>query len=433
MSGPLAAAPGLCTPVVPHPVSAPARPAQLGIGARHSTTVQHSCGRPGVLSVVGASAAVLMAKRVGRMGRQRRRVPRHRVVLHRVGLHACSAGRSASRHLVTRSASEPQEDGASASWWSTRGLRKSLEAAVYSAKSALLGAEWLPDHVQVSASEQLDGLQEDVTKGLENIEASLDRQVEEVQQSVAELESNSFETLADARGAVESTLSSITQLAADTSQEDEAADALPVVPAIEGKNCKLHLEVSPQKAAASMGEPAVEQYMALPMHDLAPDVLKKYYAKGFKADLEVRPLADSTENFEMTIPAVTLTLPLATIENRAVNVELHCRNASKKNGDFTEKGHFDVVLADGKDICQVKLGFLGNYPISAAGWGRTYIGWEHETIQTHMEGDCGIQLMQVPGLRSVMEYFARTTLREAMEDTAGILATSASSAEGAQQ
>jgi len=333
-----------------------------------------------------------------------------------------------ARHVCRALAIQPesadapdvQPDEETTPFWSTKHLQNAVSAAVFSAKSALLGAEWLPSDVQTTATERLENVRDDVNQGLEDIEANLADQVGEIQQSVADIEANSFDTLSDARAAVESTVAAISG-----EEATEADFALPVVPAIQDTNCQLKLQVTPQRARASQ-EQAVEQFMTKPMQEIAPALLSEYYAKIFKADLKVREVDAGAGQYELTIPAVTLSLPLATIASRAVDVQLHCSNAPKKDGEYMERGHFDVILQDGKDICEVKLGFpfFTNYPISAAGWGRTSLGWEHEEVLTQLEGDCGIQLMQVPGLRSVMEYFARNTLREAMADNAAILAKS---------
>mmetsp|Transcript_47960 Transcript_47960/g.111915 ORF Transcript_47960/g.111915 Transcript_47960/m.111915 type:complete len:407 (-) Transcript_47960:283-1503(-) len=309
---------------------------------------------------------------------------------------------------------QSQQDGEPAQ--NRAGLRDSIEAAMYSAKAAVIGAENIPSEAMQARLERGRKAQQ---LGAQEI---IQRPHHGVCESLAEVERNSFQAVAAAEAGM-------TSLGIAGQEHLELDLSPPRMPDMTGANYQLHLSSVPQSAKSSTAA-GVEQLMSLPVLDIATVMLRQYFSRLFQKEVEVTPSANVEGKYFVAVPSVSLDLPLAKVVSRAVTVEMTCQSTNRRMvRDFSERGHFDVVLADGKDICEIKLGFpfRTSHSISASAWGRTAIGWRGQSIQLQVEGDAGIRLLKVPGLRSVVEYFARHTLNEAVRDGATILAGAADS------
>mmetsp|Transcript_26395 Transcript_26395/g.48245 ORF Transcript_26395/g.48245 Transcript_26395/m.48245 type:complete len:418 (+) Transcript_26395:40-1293(+) len=331
-------------------------------------------------------------------------------MLHRHGSSRRRTGRQGWSLLQSQPDGQPAQNRA--------GLRDSLEAAVFSAKAAVIGTESTPTEVEPLRDQTELEEKEGQVPQRGAAASTQERPHLGVCEAVAEVERNSFQAVAAAEAAI-----------GHAAQEPLELDlSPPQMPDMSGANYLLHLSSVPQ-SAKSCTAAGVQQLMSLPVQDIATVMLREYFSRLFQKEVEVTPMTDVAGKYVVAVPSVTLDLPLAKVVSRPVTVEMTCQSTNRTVRDFSERGHFDVVLADGKDICEIKLGFpfRTSHSISASAWGRTAIGWRGKSIQLQVEGDAGIRLLKVPGLRSVVEYFARHTLNEAVRDGAAILAGAADS------
>merc|ERR1719410_2528042 len=71
-----------------------------------------------------------------------------------------------------------------------------------------------------------------------------------------------------------------------------------------------------------------------------------------------------------------------------------------------------MVLQNGEDLITVELrfgfGMKKTFAISAAGWSRSKVGWEGNSVMVSNVVEIGLQLPKVPGLSSIMEFFVKS-------------------------
>mmetsp|Transcript_31956 Transcript_31956/g.74838 ORF Transcript_31956/g.74838 Transcript_31956/m.74838 type:complete len:441 (+) Transcript_31956:107-1429(+) len=305
-----------------------------------------------------------------------------------------------------------------------KSLRDALEAAAFSAKSALVGVEWADSSSSQdpAVSGHLRTKADRSSKSVKSVESGL-RARGAVGQAFAKVEDNSFEAVAAAEKAISLTSLGEGQQSQASIEVVQNETEKPELPAMEGVNYFLRLSAGPKSHNAEEVA-GVDLLMSQSVPRIAELMLQGYFRKLFRKSVRVRPVDVRAGTYDVEVPSIRLNLPFATVTSRPVTVAMTCKDMRRTDGSLCERGYFDVVLEDGKDICCIQLGFpfQTSYFISAAAWGRTAIGWQGQSIQLQVEGDAGIRLLRVPGLRSVIEYFARVTLNEAVKDGARILA-----------
>lgn len=316
---------------------------------------------------------------------------------------AARASHDAKDEAVTPEGDGDADEGDEAEWPIYQAVRASVWSATNSALGAVLGEAWY--------------------KPVQETAAAMQEQAAAFQ-----------ERAGAAAGAVGSAVVSAEASAGASRNEEAKASwaavdgAFPEAPGMDAMNCCLHIAVPPQNSPAAKAQSTgVEQFMEQDLGELVVGMVTSYAKKYLEIDAVVTTVDAQQGLYKMRVPPLTYNLPLGTVITKEGLVNIYCSDTGTKEGDYTERGRVDLVLQDGEDMCLVKLGFpfFSDFSISAAGWGRTYIGWEGETVRLQADSEAGVKLMDVPGLWSFMECFIRSSFDSAARDCCTTLAAAA--------
>jgi len=214
------------------------------------------------------------------------------------------------------------------------------------------------------------------------------------------------------------------QKATDPSDEEpilsEEELPLPNAPGMDEANLIVNVETDPKyEEAVSSQAAGVQRLMACPRHK----ILGLMARDGW----QVHPIDKSEGLFELVLPPVEYNLPLAVVSIPAPRFKATVTSSQKEAGKYKERLIGDLVLLNGDDILSVdlKFPFSRTFSVSASGWARCRVGQEENAVRMSADVQIGLQMPQIPGLKSIMQYFVSSYANQSTSDCARALARGA--------